>query len=101
MDIRETTHARIEAELASLDCVPAQPDPEPLDLEHHHRIAKDESQKIYFGDWLRKNEGDPAFVVSFVRSTTKTNNNCCLFLELLASTTSTLVVAHPREYFHW
>jgi GrpB-like predicted nucleotidyltransferase (UPF0157 family) len=64
MDLRETAHTRIEAELASLNSKPAQQNAETLDLERHHRIAKDESQKIYFGDWLRKNEGDPAFAVS-------------------------------------
>lgn len=68
MDVRESAHERMEQELSRLaPQIPRAPikPVEPVGLEEHHRIAKDESNKLYFGDWLSSNANDPAFKVCF------------------------------------
>lgn len=63
MDVRESAHERMQQELASL--VPGTPQQpitpvDPVPLDQHHRIARDESSKIYFSDL---HSADPAFKV--------------------------------------
>jgi hypothetical protein len=47
----------------------AKAEPEPILVEQHHRIARDESNKIYLSDWLPSHAGDPAFKVRAHSST--------------------------------
>lgn len=66
MDIREQTHDRIAVELADASApgdVVAATETVADSLDEHHRIAKDESNKLYLGDWTRKHSADPAFKV--------------------------------------
>jgi hypothetical protein len=37
--------------------------PQPIPLDQHHRIAADESNKIYLSSWLASHSDDPAFKV--------------------------------------
>ncbi|KAJ7881644.1 hypothetical protein B0H13DRAFT_2540449 [Mycena leptocephala] len=64
MDVRETAHERMQQELTRLlpqALQEAKAEPEPILVEQHHRIARDESNKIYLSDWLPSHAGDPAF----------------------------------------
>ncbi|KAJ7441110.1 hypothetical protein FB451DRAFT_1106240, partial [Mycena latifolia] len=66
MDVREAAHERMEQEISrrlQASQTPKDPvkPPEPIALEQHHRIAVDESNKLYLSDWLSENSADPAF----------------------------------------
>ncbi|KAJ7737919.1 hypothetical protein DFH07DRAFT_752764, partial [Mycena maculata] len=64
MDVREAAHERMQQEISHLVPDTAQAPasaPAPIPIEDHHRIAKDESNKIYLRDWLSDHSADPAF----------------------------------------
>jgi UDP-2,3-diacylglucosamine pyrophosphatase LpxH len=67
MDVRESTHRRIEADLQARDGNPPvkQVDIDALVCGDHHHIAKDESPatRLHIGDWLEEHHDDPAFKV--------------------------------------
>jgi hypothetical protein len=69
MDMRESAHRRMEADLKALEKkpVPSEKGPEiaALIAGDHHHIAKEQSTatRIYIPDWLRKHHGDPALKV--------------------------------------
>ncbi|KAJ7116991.1 hypothetical protein C8R44DRAFT_627458, partial [Mycena epipterygia] len=64
MDVRESAHERMQQELSRLAPEPLRKPSQPIEpvlLEDHHRIAKDESNRYYFNEWLSENQDDPAF----------------------------------------
>jgi hypothetical protein len=67
MDVRESAHRRIEADLQARDDDPpvGQADIDVLVSGNHHYIAKDESPatRHHIGDWLEEHCHDPAFKV--------------------------------------
>jgi hypothetical protein len=67
MDVREAAHERMQQELTQLLPETVQQPvsaPQPIPLDQHHRIAVDESNKIYLSSWLASHADDPAFKVS-------------------------------------
>ncbi|KAJ7078763.1 hypothetical protein C8R43DRAFT_1177846 [Mycena crocata] len=62
MDVRESAHERMQQELAVLAPKITQSNTDlTATMDQHHRIAKDESDKLYLHDWLSENAADPAF----------------------------------------
>ncbi|KII83440.1 hypothetical protein PLICRDRAFT_58395 [Plicaturopsis crispa FD-325 SS-3] len=75
LDVAETVHDRMAEELAATSASASDPEPdsndtttpqpEGGDLRSHHKIAADESTKLYLGDWVREHRRDPA-VINFI-----------------------------------
>ncbi|KAJ7493379.1 hypothetical protein B0H11DRAFT_1911278 [Mycena galericulata] len=68
MDVRESAHERMQQELVRHE--PVKP-VDPVSLDQHHRIAKDESTKVYFSDIEFT---DPAFKTRCLATPSKPNS---------------------------